>query len=371
MLLRDALLRAAKFAAKEAKDQAIRAIHCVHCVPPADFQQDAAGGWWPTFPGYVTATDGDTGVMITIDPFEVVPDLTMRATSLAIAFKGTKKTTRFEIKTTGPSTARIDFQSGNKFVVPCTHGSEFPPLPEAPPELHRFEGWPHIKAVLHAAQKDTKDGHERPALQGVHFHPKWTEASDQYRVARTSLALTHEPRLVPARIFAQWPARKNDALGCAVGWHGEHAFFWAGGELRFTKCLDASTYFDLSAMLPDKHLGHRSIVDKMAFKQAVKHAQTSTVSQQVELRFGDAALSIQGIEADGEVKFAQTLPFPAAPSTDIVIARYRGKLLWDALHNIADDLVNVCYSTSTDPIRLEADRFVEAVWPLIKVEAPK
>jgi hypothetical protein len=90
------------------------------------------------------------------------------------------------------------------------------------------------------------------------------------------------------------------------------------------------------------------------------------MSQQVELRFGEGLISIQGIEADGEVKYAQSLPFDA--TGPLVVTRYRGKLLWEALHNMTDDTITLCYSTPTDPLRLEGDRFVEAVWPLIQVE---
>lgn len=362
MRLRDALLRAAKFAGD---DPAGKGLNCVRCVPPSNYVQTLDGAWWPSFPAYITATNGKIGVLIPVDPQDPVPDLMMQAKAVINAFKGSKKDTRFTIEQTGIQTARIEFQSGNKFVIPCQDAEHYPPFPEFPPELHPFEGWEHIKLVLHAAQKDTKDGRERPALLGVHFHPRWTEATDQNRIARTSLALTHEPKLVPAKLFDKWP-RKKSSLGTAVGWKNGHAFFWVDEELRFAECLDVNEYFNLTPMLPDAHLGIRVQLDRTHLKQSVKHAQTSVVSQQVEFRFGEDQLSVQGIEADGEVKFADTLP--AAGARELVVMRVRGKLIWDALHNMTDDIITLCYSTPTDPIRLEGDRFVEAVWPLHLVE---
>ena len=357
MRLRDAILRAAKFAAKDDNNQ--RALNTVRLVPPPEPTEP---GGWPDRPGYVMATDGSTGIVIYVDPMDTYPDLAVDAKAIVAALKGVEKGGHFTLQRRTEHSAGLD-TAGGKHIVATRDHKHYPAMPAAPERLHKFDRYDLIKAVQHAVGKD-KDASE---LKGIHFHPKWTEATDQSRIARSSVALAvGQSHLVPATLFRNWPSRKTHPLGTAVGFANGNAFFWVDEELRFGGCLDAKAYFDLSPMFPPEHQGTRVCLDRADMKQSVKLALDSTEKQWVELRFGEGKLSVSGLSELGNTQYVQV--FDAPEATALVNVVVRGKLLWEALHNIPDREVVVCYSTPSEPLRIECDNFVEALWPLVLAE---
>jgi hypothetical protein len=360
MLLREALLRAAPFAAEEgplAHVVVVPAVFLAH--HPVEFVGAHA---LPFEPARVQATNGTTGVIIPLDPGTDVPYVAMHAGALKKVLQLLPKGADFTLAPLGHNVAVSWDGTGCSVAALPDPGAALPPLklpgqmravlPQTLRSMHR---------VLHCAIEDP----DRPLLGNVHLTPWWAEATDQNRVARTTHAgLVPHGMLVPPDLFRTW--KDPGVLGVSMATVGDTLWVQIGEELRHAKVgLDAD-FFNLDPLLVEAPCFRAQVLGP-AMVDAIKRAAKTSPINVLELVFGPGACSVAGLTADGDPSAREVIPTVGNAGDVTVRMTLRASYVRDAVTAAVDkgkESIVLKYLHASAPLRVERGPFSEMVWPL-------
>jgi hypothetical protein len=227
------------------------------------------------------------------------------------------------------------------------------PAPPVPPRLTPVEDWDVIARVFHAAGA----GAERPELACIRFAEDVTEATDCARIARVDIGIGHG-ELVPVSSFG-----KLRAGPAHVAFADSHAFFQFGDELRVSSIVH-SWYPSLHAYVPSAD-GIRIRVPKKAFEKAVAKAGRAAAKSAVKLCIVGSHVTVARLSfGTRQLEFETRIEIVAEEdeSAEFIL---NGKMLRDAIKVLPGAEITIIYSKAPNaPIRFEADRYVEVLYPL-------
>lgn len=370
MDLRSAITRASRFVAPAKEDNILCGIRFMPAVfsfeDEIKFVEGKNGEQipLPTKPAYLTASDGDAGIVILLDPTVLVPDMVIEAGVLKKAITQIPKKELLGIERVNDTTVAVRATTGSFITVQAQVGPLYPPPPKFPERLLPFPSWRSALRVLHAAGDDDK----RPDLKNLHITPTMLEATDQDRVARAPAAVPIDRGyLVDKTIFRGWP--RGDDHFANIGFHEGIAFVFVDEELRYGRAVGDEDFFHLETLLPPAHHGYSVGVKRLALMNAVKFGTAASPSDVVELFFGKGEVAVCGLQTDGSRASQEVLV--AEGATDPVRLLMRGRKFWHSLSVLDEDEVALGYSSPQSPLRLESHGgYVSALWPVIQGDTP-
>lgn len=344
MKLAAAITRAAKFATKDGITSHLCFAPGTSAVPP-----------------YVMACNENAGTICLLDRKTQLPSVTVDAVGLKSAVS-TVKNEAFEIRIAGINSVSVTSESGKSFLIHAGDPGQFPGLPGFPESFKTVPRWDLIKQVVHVADGDE----DRPILDCLHLTSRFTEATDEKRVARVPAVLVKNGTglLVHKAIFQKLPAKSKHPIGFST-WKG-NAFLHYDEEIRFCQAKTDGEFFDLSRMIPERYQGMRVPAPVAALKSAVKSAISASQPDWVRLTaFEDGVLLVEGLDEKGTTTFQQELPTGHTLDMQRSVVM-KGRLLWDSLHAMGVPEITLGFSTEAQPLRLESPNYVEAIWPLTR-----
>lgn len=312
-------------------------------------------------PGRVITHQGPLLVSYAIDADEQVPWGRVAAKALSRAVRDMAGEPRLEADAQG----LIVRAEGSVARVPSVDA----PIPSIPavPVLHAVPDWAVIEQVLHAAGSDSTD---RPELTCVRFGPESTDATDAVRIARALVGIGGG-QLVPAQAFVRWPREANSVR---AAFSDAHAWFAADDELRIAK-LSEGWFPSLEHVSVGATNGPRVRAPRLALEQAVTRAWKASPMKAVHLRIvggaGDANWRAPHITVSRLSRDAGTVAFESRIEVEggaDAVAEYvfDGRRLTEALKALRGESAVIGYQPGgREPVRFEADRYVEVLWPRV------
>jgi hypothetical protein len=313
-------------------------------------------------PGRIVVQRGPLLAVITVDPKTDVPWGVVDSKTLLAAVRDMDQDPLFENDRGG-----VKIKSNGTWTrVPCVD-SVVPAIP-ALPVLRTVPDWSLIERVFHAAGPGTDD---RAELACIRFAEDVTEATDTARIARAKVGFG-SGQLVPLAAFERWPT------GSAVeaAFTSSHAWFQVGDELRVVK-LAEGWFPSLRDRIPEKHDGPVLSAPRKVLEQAVTRAWKSSPMKAVHFRVVGPADSraphviVSRVNDENPKSSAFEARIDVETTcTEAMEFVFDGKRLTEALKAIPGEHVAIGYHLEQGrPIRLESDRYVELLYPLVPMIA--
>lgn len=348
MLLNDAIQRAAKFIDK--RKEAPPILRALRFIPACRGQR-----------ARVCAANSTMGIIVEVD--QELPNMALPAGPLVKLSRNVVAIKQAEDK--GNATALITVlgkadRTQSEYTLAGLAPSEFPGFPAIPEKLHKLSPyqWLAIEKVIHAAGKDL----DKPELMNVSFRPTAVEATDHARVARAEV-VGHWAGLVPVMLFKHWP--KSGMVEYDFGPH--HCFWRVGGEIRFAFIQKSDRYPVLDKLIPENHEGWWNTQNVRVLGETVKKAADLSPTASVVLDFGIMGLTVRAHAREGEgfeAKLGGALGIPSGRNMQYTQLLLDGKKLCEALKVMDTPKVRLCYGSVEEPLRLEAGRHIECLWPM-------
>lgn len=349
MLLKQALQRAVKRIHPRKSEQQLRHV-CLHPAKGAS-------------PAYVVAGDGETWAQYALDEGVDVIGGGLDADQLAPVLQGARA---LEVAwAEGAGSARMKVVSTEDTVgfaeLRVLPRSQYP----GPDPTERFgnvdfvpEYAAHeLAAVVHAA------GGQDPVarhLAYVHASRHGLAASDGYRIAYVQYQAAWDG-LVPTGFLEDWP--KSASVGLAIAPHGM-AVRLGEDETRWCAYANHPEYPDpwKRGRAHEAFCGARLILPTKALAAAIKQATGVGGESAVLLQLRQSRIDIFAQTTDESQQYkTHLLGEGGERDTDYLID---GKLMYQALRAVKTPKVIVGYRRSVDPLRLEAGRYIECIWPM-------
>jgi len=328
----------------------------------------------PHVPAKVSAHDGETGVVIMLDPDEDVPLVGLAAAPLRKALPVTPDS--LEVIAQGASAALRErgpvVGSGSTpsvLTVPVHAAPAQLRTGLIPPEWMRPVSLATVVSVARVTHA-TVDDPDRPLLQRLHLTPQRAEATDQSRVARaTHGGLVPSGMLVPPDVFQRAKHSRPGALGAAVGVTDGWWWLQLGEELRFARTAPDADFMRLDELV-DLSPCFEAVVFGPALHTALAKASKTSTAGVVELVLGDGACGVSGMDAEGAPTSHERL-LAATNTREVVRLSLRASYARDAVAAALDrqpDPLVLRYRSPYAPIQVERGSYTETVWPLCPEE---
>lgn len=340
MNLRDAILAASKFARVN-----VPGIMSNLLLLPAQGERRAR----------VYGLRGMVGCLVELDDGVDVPHAAPSAKLLAEVAKGCAAVDKIRLVGEGKLEIISHTEGGQKLTTHLESAtpSDFPGVPDIPESLELVAQWPEVTSLLHAVAAEKDD----PELARVNFKGGWAEATDKRRIARVNIDV-HWKGLIPSEVFKHWP--KGDV---EAGFTPDMAIFRVGDQTRIAMYAERGSFPACDQVLPDVYAGATMVVSVKELKKAVAQATKLSPHKLVTLDFKAKQLSVTAwVDKDHDpVEFEAVLPGLGEIPGYLVVD---GKMVTQALRYAKTPNVRLGYQSPRDPLRIEAGRRIEGIWPV-------
>ena len=219
-------------------------------------------------------------------------------------------------------------------------------------EWRTLEPWSAVSRILHAVGKDE----DRPALRYVCLGPDGFSATDEVAVARATLDLGFEDRvLISVEAFRKWPKGPVE-FGVAPG----VVVFKIGEELRVIEAF-TGWFPETDGYIPPK--AECKAVFQLPRKPLVALVNSAArATQRHVIAVGQTGESfvVQGGDFRGQLDYKE------------INGDWRlmldGKRLWHSLRAAQTDNVELGYHGQDQPLTIWGDDFQEAIYPMAKMD---
>jgi len=340
MRLRTALSRITKFkgGAKSGILQGVRFIPAQPGVHPAR----------------VYASDGSVGCILDCEPDDELPNAVVLGEFIDNVVKAGKEDPSFVDDGYGRVVASVGTFEQSVMGAPP---SDFPSVPEMPPDWINVPLWSTVRSVAKFTGKKSDGGRAH-----VKFSPEGVEASDTVLIARAEVPGLGSG-LVPVSMFKSWHA--GDVR--VAFWGGRMYAQRGDDELRFAE-LQRGSFPDLSKVVPTQHNGPRMVVPLDDFSRACTQAMKTSAHKAVELLLGPDGVVVKAYAKKKDDPQAKAvIASKTLQGGDECRAIVAGKGLCTLLKECKTPAVVLAYITPQTPVRVESGAFVGCAWQLSEV----